>query len=108
MSRSTRLLIAALLALAAVFAFGFWGRPPLLAISVLPPLLLAIALWRRRTAAFWSGVLALGWFAYGVMEAWALSGTPRLIAAAVAGLALVIIACGNYAALKARFGGRPR
>ncbi len=109
MSRTHRLLCAALLLLATLFAIGFRQQPNTLMLAVIPPLLVAYAIWKKRASApFWASVLALGWFTYGVMESWTLHGAARLYALAVTGLALIIIAAGNYSALRARFAGKSR
>ncbi|WP_133000710.1 DUF2069 domain-containing protein [Luteimonas arsenica] len=106
---SRRLLAALLLALAALFAAWFAGDArylQALALFALPPLLLAIGvLARRRTAAFWAGVLALGWFCHGVMLAWERS-EGRGYALGEVALALGIIAAANWPGLSARFGSR--
>ncbi|WP_394695396.1 DUF2069 domain-containing protein [Pseudoxanthomonas japonensis] len=75
MERS-RLVLASLLQLLAIlYALWFWGdRQYTLALLVfsLPPIVLMIGVMtRRRTAAFWAGVLALFWFSHAVMVAWA-------------------------------------
>ena len=72
----------------------------------LPPLLLAVAvLAGRRTAPFWSAVLALGWFCHGVMVAWE-RADGRAWALAEVALALGIVFAASGPALRARFGGR--
>ena len=75
MDRS-RLVLAVLLQLLAIlYALWFYGdRQYTLALLVfsLPPIVLMIGVMaRRRTAAFWAGVLALFWFSHAVMVAWA-------------------------------------
>jgi uncharacterized membrane protein len=75
MDRS-RLVLAALLQLLAIlYALWFYGdRQYTIALLVfsLPPIVLMIGVMaRRRTAAFWAGVLALFWFSHAVMVAWA-------------------------------------
>ena len=67
MERS-RLVLAGLLQLLAIlYALWFWGDR-----FSLPPIVLMIGVMtRRRTAAFWAGVLALFWFSHAVMVAWA-------------------------------------
>ena len=102
---AARLLVAALLALALLY--GAWfvpaGEPVAAAVFALPPLLLALAAWRRsRTAAFWSGVLALAWFAHGVMAAWSRPDQRGFALAAVA-LSLLVVFAANAGALRARF-----
>lgn len=101
-----QVLIAALLALAAVFVAWFAPQPSpraALAVFALPPVLLAAAALRgSRKAAFWAGVFALGWFSHGVMVAWS-RPEERGHAIAEIVLALVIIFAGNFPGLRARF-----
>ena len=105
MSRSHRLLAIALLLLAALFAWGFRAQLGVQLFIALPPLMLAVALWLRiGAAAFWAGIFALGWFSYGVMEAWTLSGSGRAFALAVVALSLVIVGASSWGGMKARFG----
>lgn len=99
-------LIVALLALAAVYAFWFAHDPhPLAAwlVFALPPALCAgAALLRRRTAGFWSGVLALAWFSHAVMVAWT-RPAERAFASAAIVLSLVVIFAASLPGLRARF-----
>lgn len=108
---SRRVLAALLLALAALFAAWFIRDArylQALAVFALPPLLLAIGvLSGRRTAAFWSGVLGLGWFCHGVMLAWE-RADGRGYALGEVLLALGIIVASSWPGLQARFGGRGR
>lgn len=105
MSRSQRLLFVALILLAALFAWGFRGNPAALIFAAGPPLLVAMALVLRfRSAAFWAGVFSLGWFSYGVMEAWTLSGGARAYALSIVMLSLVIVGASSWGGMKARFG----
>ena len=109
---SRRLLAALLLALAALFAAWFAGDArylQALAVFALPPLLLAAGvLARRRTAAFWASVLALGWFCHGVMLAWE-RADGRAWALGEIALALGIVFAASWPALRARSGrGRAR
>ncbi|MGY0613313.1 MULTISPECIES: DUF2069 domain-containing protein [unclassified Luteimonas] len=102
---------ALLLALAALFAAWFADDArylQALAVFTLPPLLLGIGvLARRRTAPFWAGVLALGWFCHGVMLAWERPG-DRAWALGEVLLALGIVFAANWPGLSARFGGPGR
>lgn len=103
--KAGRVLVATLLALALLY--GAWfvhaGEPVAAAVFALPPLLLALATWRRsRKAAFWSGVLALAWFAHGVMVAWSRPDERGYAMAAVA-LSLLVVFAANAGALRARF-----
>ena len=105
MSRGHRLLVAALLLLAALFGWGFRDALPVQMFAALPPLMLAVALWLRiGAAAFWAGIFALAWFSYGVMEAWTLTGSGRAFALAVVALSLVIVGASSWGGMKARFG----
>ncbi len=101
-----QVLVAALLALAALFVAWFAPQPSArvaLAVFALPPVLLAaLALRGSRKAAFWAGVFALGWFSHGVMVAYSRPG-ERGYAIAEIVLALVIILAGNLPGLRARF-----
>ena len=107
MTASHRILTAGLLLLAGVFAWGFRDDPPVLAFAALPPLMLAAAVALRiRGAGFWAGVLALGWFSYGVMEAWTLGGQARGYALAITMLAVVIVLAVSWDGMRARFGRR--
>lgn len=104
-----RVLVAALLALAALYATWFSPAPdPWVALAVFaaPPAILALAHWRgRRSAAFWAGVLALAWFSHGVMVAWT-RPPDRGLALAETGLALVVVVASSWPGLRARFARR--
>lgn len=106
---SRRLLIAALFALAALFAVWFRSDKHLLAsllVFVAPPLLLALASLRGgRRAPLWAGILALFWFCHGVMAAWSRPAEAGYAWAEIA-LSLLVIAAANGPALRAKFGGR--
>lgn len=101
-----RILIVALLALAALYAFWFLPRPypwAALLVFVLPPALLAVARWSGRArAGFWAGVLALAWFSHGVMVAWSRPGERGFALAGIA-LALVVVLAASLPGLRARF-----
>ena len=103
---SAKVLILALLALAAVFVAWFMrDANPWVALAVfaLPPFLLAIGRWRRhRTAGYWASVLGLFWFSHGVMVAWSRPG-ERGYAWAELVLALVIIFAASWPGVHARF-----
>ncbi|MEE7548878.1 DUF2069 domain-containing protein, partial [Xanthomonas sp. Kuri4-1] len=76
-----RMLVGALLALAALYAGWFHDdrhRLAALLVFALPPLLLAVLAPWHRQARFWAGVLALGWFSHGVMSAWSHPPTRTL------------------------------
>ena len=106
---SRRLLIAALSALAALFAVWFRSDKHLLAsllVFVAPPLLLALASLRGgRRAPLWAGILALFWFCHGVMAAWSRPAEAGYAWAEIV-LSLLVIAAANGPALRAKFGGR--
>ena len=108
-TRSGIVLVVALLALAALFVAWFAPRPdPWVALAVFaaPPALLALAHWRgHRSAAFWSGVLALAWFSHGVMVAWT-RAPERSHALVEIALALVVVVASSWPGLRARFARR--
>lgn len=103
-----RLLLAALLALAGVYVGWFGPRGEWVAAAVFAAPVLACAgavAVGRRTAGFWSGVLALLWFSHGVMVAWTRPG-ERGFALAATGLAVAIVLAASVPGLRARFGRR--
>ena len=105
--RSNLVLLLALLALSALYAAWMLSQRHLaatLVVFVLPPLLLAIGVWRQnRHAAYWAGVLALGWFSHGVMVAW--SRPPeRLQGWIELALAVTVVFAANLPGIQARFG----
>jgi uncharacterized membrane protein len=105
-----RWLVAALVALAVLYATWFGARGAWVAVAVfaLPPLLLA---WRTAAtrgtgrAPFWAAVLSLAWFSHGVMVAWSRPGEAAFALGAVA-LSLAVLFAASLPALRARFGGR--
>ena len=102
---ASRLLIAALAALAALFGIWFAPTPSpwvALAVFALPPALLAVGQWRSRpTAGYWASVLGLAWFSHGVMVAY--SRPPeRWFALAEVALALLIIFAASGPGMRAR------
>lgn len=106
---ASRVLIAALTLLAALFAAWFAPTPnPWVALAVfaLPPALLAIGRWRgRRTAGYWASVFALFWFSHGIMVAY--SRPPdRWFALAEVALALVIIFAASGPGMRARLAAK--
>ena len=105
-TRSGGVLVGTLLALAALFVAWFAPAPdPWVALAVFaaPPLLLALAQSRgHRSAAFWSGVLALAWFSHGVMVAWT-RAPERNYALVEIILALVVVVASSWPGLRARF-----
>ena len=108
MSAARTILCAALLALAALYVAWF-ARPPqwvALLVFALPPFWLALARWRGRgRAGFWAGLLALAWFAHGVMVAWT-RPPERGFALAEIALAVAIVFAASMPGLRARFGAR--
>ena len=108
---SRRVLAAALVALALVYALRFHDDPNRLvawAVFSLPPLLLLPGAWRGgRLSTFWAGTLALLWFCHGVMEAWA-EPAKRGHGLAIVALSLVIVFSVAWPALSSRFGRRKR
>jgi len=107
-----RVLALALLLLGGVFAAWFADDRHWLAshlVFTLPPLALAIALlaWRsaRARLAFWSSVLALGWFSHGVMSAWSHADSAPWSWLEIL-LAIVIVFAASLPGLRARFGRR--
>lgn len=101
-----RILIAALVALAVVYASWFAHDAHALVawlVFALPPALCAIAVARaRRTAGFWSGVLALAWFSHAVMVAWTRPPERGFAFAAIA-LSLAVVFAASIPGLRARF-----
>lgn len=99
-------MIAALIALTAVYAFWFArDAHPVAALLVfaLPPALCAIAaMLGRRTSGFWSGVLALLWFSHAVMVAWTRAPERGFAFAAIV-LSLAVIFAASIPGLRARF-----
>lgn len=108
-SRADRVLVVALLALAVLYVAWFAPAPDpwaALVVFAVPPVLLAIAGWRRyRSAAFWAGVFALAWFSHGVMVAWT-RAPERGYALAEVALALVVVVASSWPGLRARFARR--
>ncbi len=99
-------LTVALLALAAVYGGWLWAEgaeAALWTVFALPPLLLGVGVWaRRRTAPFWSGVVALLWFSHGVMVAYSEPG-ERAWGLAVTALSVAIVVLSSLRGLVARF-----
>ena len=103
-----RILCLALLALGLVYAawFARGGEWIALAVFALPPWLLALRLPRGgANVAFWAGMLALLWFAHGVMVAWTRIPERGFALAAVL-LAVVIVLAASVPGLRARFARR--
>ncbi len=102
---ASRVLIAALAALATLFAVWFAPTPnpwAALAVFALPPALLALGRWRgRRTAGYWASVFALFWFSHGIMVAYS-RPADRWFALAEVALALVIIFAASGPGMRAR------
>lgn len=108
-AHAQRIAGAALLALALLFAWWFHDDKHAVAallVFALPPLLLALPVWRGgRRAAFWAGVLGLFWFSHGVMAAWT-RPPERLFAWLEIVLSLLVIGTTSWPGLQARFGRR--
>jgi len=102
-------LIVALLLLAVLYAIWFVGDAhPVAAMLAfaLPPALCAIAVVAgRRTAGFWSGLLALAWFSHAVMVAWTRPAERGFAYAAIA-LSLAVVFAASIPGLRARFARR--
>ncbi len=106
MTPARRILFAALLLLALLDLAWFWHEPLARIVFTLPPALCALGVWmRRRTAGFWSGVLALMWFSHGVMVAWT-RPPERLQAFAELALAVVVVLAASLPGMRARFAQR--
>lgn len=108
MSVPHRIVMAMLLVLAVLYAAWFGGRAEWIALAVfaLPPLWLALRLPRKGArVAFWAGLLALFWFAHGVMVAW--SRPPeRLFALGAVLASLAVVLAASLPGLRARFARR--
>ena len=103
---SHRVLVAALLALALLYAWWFRDdayRTAAMLVFALPPLLMALLIWRGTArAAFFTGVFALAWFSHGVLVAW-VRPAERLPALVEIALAVVIVLASSLPGLRARF-----
>jgi len=106
MSLSTRLLIAGLLGLVALYVFWFNPEPVAMAVFAGPPLLLAALCWNGgNRSAFWAGLLALAWFSHGVMVSWS-RPEDRPLANIEIVLSLVVVLAASLPGLRARFSKR--
>ena len=107
MTLTTRLLLAALFALVALYVFWFIHDPwPALLIFAGPPLVLAAFAWSGgHKAAFWAGLFALAWFSHGVMVSWSRPAERGLANIEIV-LALVVVLAASLPGLRDRFGGR--
>lgn len=108
-SPSDAVLAAALLAIAALYAWWFRDdaqRTAAWLVLVLPPLLLAPGAWLGgRLSRFWAGVLALFWFSHAVMETWSEPDT-RNQGLLLLCLSLVVVFTVSWPALRTRFARR--
>ncbi|UHQ20967.1 DUF2069 domain-containing protein [Lysobacter sp. KIS68-7] len=107
MTLTTRLMLAGLFGLAALFAFWF-GHEGWHAIAIFcgPPLLLAAFGWNGgQKPAFWAGLFALAWFSHGVMVAWS-RPLERELALIEIALSLLIVLAVSLPGLRARFGAK--
>lgn len=108
MTRAHVILVAALLALAALYGVWFGTQRDVAAVVIfaLPPVLFAVGTLRRMPRApFWAAVLALMWFSHGVMVAWT-RAPERLYALLEIALSLVVVFAASLPGLRARFAGR--
>ena len=105
-ARAGVILLLALCALAMLYAVWFLDDRHWLAtqlVFTVPPMLLALAQWLGwRKAAYWSSILALGWFSHGVMSVWSHPAT-RVLAVLEIVLALVVIGAASLPGLQSRF-----
>lgn len=109
MTGAHKTVLVSLLGIATLYTLGFQGHWLRVSFNALPPLLFAAAIALRvRTATFWASIMALFWFSYGVMEAWAWQGSARLYALGITALSIVVIVAGSWAGLIARFGKKPQ
>ncbi len=109
MSKAARLSCLVLLMLATMYTawFGGQGKWGAVLVFALPPALLAAAALREHARArFWAAVLALLWFAHGIMVAWT-RPPERIYASAEIALALAIVFAACAPGIRARF-ARPR
>ncbi len=107
MSFPTRVLLAGLFGLVALFVFWFlpegWHA---VAWFAGPPLILAAWNWNgAQKPAFWAGLFALGWFSHGVMVGWSRPDHRELALIEIV-LALVVFTGATLPGLQARFGRR--
>lgn len=107
MSFSTRVLLAGLFGLVALYVFWFLHEGwPTVAWFAGPPLVLAALNWRgAQKPAFWAGLFALGWFSHGVMVAWSHPGERQLALIEIV-LALLVFTGATIPGMRARFGKR--
>lgn len=115
MTHSRALALSALLAILALHLLwhGWLAPTPALprwlpiALAWLPALPALIA-WARGSgmAPMWAGLACLFYFSHGVMEAWS-APEARLLAWLEIALALTCILAASWAALLARFAGKP-
>ena len=112
MSAATRLSLACAVGLLALqiawhVAFRWPGaNPGLLAVLGLPvAAVVALHLAQRRSACFWTGVVALLTFSHGVTEAWTVAAA-RWPALAEAALSVLAVVSSSWDGMRARFGRR--
>ena len=102
-----RVLLAALLALLALYALWFKTQPVALAVFASPVAMLALSVaLRLRTAGFWSALFALLWFSHGVMVAWT-RAPERGFALLEVALAVTVVFAASVPGMRARFSKRP-
>lgn len=103
-----RVLLFALIALVALYAYWFQTQPPALAVFAVPVAVLALAVaFNRRTAGFWSALFALMWFSHGIMVAWT-RAPERGFALLEVALAVVVVFAASIPGMQARFSKRPQ
>ena len=112
MSPAARLNLACVVALLALQAAwhgaGAWpGSTVVLLVLLGAPLagVLVMHLLRRRSARFWTAVVALLTFCHGVVEAWTLPGA-RVPGLAEAALSALAVGSASWDGMKARFARR--
>jgi len=104
MSFTTRILLAGLFGLTALFAFWFAneGWHALAWFCGLPLLLAALNWTGAQKPAFWAGLCSLGWFSHGIMVAWSRPPDRELALIEIA-LALVVFIGATIPGFRARF-----
>lgn len=95
-------LTACLVALVVLYLLWFHGTGLALVLFALPPAVLALLLWlgRKRTALV-AGIVAMAWFAHGVMVVWT-RPPERLFALIELALALAVVGLVGLPGLRAR------
>jgi uncharacterized membrane protein len=103
MTMTTRLLLAGLFGLAALYGFWFFDDRVALVVFAAPPLLLAAFAWGgHQRAAFWAGMFALVWFSHGIMVAWSRPEDRQLATIEIV-LSLLVVLAASLPGFRARF-----